>query len=197
MLPIQGQNVHGANMQAATHLAANLKWMRERRALSQAQLATLASVPRSTIANLESGSANPTLAVLLAMANALQVRVEELISTPRARVVKISADQIPRQSRARRGKATIAHLLPDPVAGLEIDRLELGPNSLVIGVPHRPGTREYLCCEKGDVVLRVLGEVVTLAAGDVVAFPGDQKHSYENPGDVDALTFSVVALAPM
>lgn len=184
-------------MQAAAHLAANLKWMRERRSLSQAQLAKLATVPRSTIANLESGSANPTLAVMLAMANALSVRVEELLSAPRARVVKIAASEIPKRSRARRGRATIAHLLPDPVAGLEIDRLELGPQALVIGVPHRPGTREYLCCEQGQLRLRVLGECVDLEAGDVVAFPGDQKHSYENPSDTDALTYSVVALAPL
>lgn len=184
-------------MQASVHLAANLKWLRERRSLSQAQLAKLAEVPRSTIANLESGSANPTLAVLLSMANALQIRIEELLSAPRAQIVKVTAAEIPKRPRARRGQATVAHLLPDPIAGLEIDRLELGPNALVIGIPHRPGTREYLCCEQGQVRLRVLGETVDLLAGDVVAFPGDHKHSYENTGTSDALTYAVVALAPI
>ncbi|TNE84742.1 MAG: XRE family transcriptional regulator [Deltaproteobacteria bacterium] len=184
-------------MEASANLAANLKWMRERRSLSQAQLAKLASVPRSTIANLEGGDANPTLAVLLAMAEALQVRVEELLSPPRARVVKIPASELPARPRARRGTATVKHLLPDPVAGLEIDRLELGPNALVVGIPHRPGTREYLCCERGRVRLTVLGEELVLDPGDVAVFPGDQKHSYANAGETTALTYSVVALAPL
>lgn len=184
-------------MEASVNLAANLKWLRERRSLSQAQLAKLASVPRSTIANLESGSANPTLAVLLAMAEALSVRVEELLSAPRGRVVKIPASEIPSRSRARRGTANVKHMLPDPVAGLEIDRLALGPNSLVVGIPHRPGTREYLCCERGSVRLVVLGEEIILAPGDVAVFPGDQQHSYESVGDQPALTYSVVALAPL
>jgi hypothetical protein len=34
------------------------------------------------------------------------------------------------------------------------------------------------------------------APGDVVVFRGDQKHSYENPGDRTAVGYSVVLLAP-
>ncbi len=44
---------------------------------------SLAGIPRATWANLESGAANPTLAVLVGVAQALQVRLEELIEPPR------------------------------------------------------------------------------------------------------------------
>ena len=63
------------------------------------------------------------------------------------------------------------------------------------GVPHTPGTREYLTCESGEIVLVAAGETWRLAEGDVVAFRGDQKHSYGNPGTRKAVGYSIVVLA--
>jgi XRE family transcriptional regulator, regulator of sulfur utilization len=64
------------------------------------------------------------------------------------------------------------------------------------GTPHTPGTREYLTCERGRIELVVSGERYLLEAGDVVAFAGDQRHSYGNPGEVLAVGFSVVMWIP-
>jgi quercetin dioxygenase-like cupin family protein len=57
-----------------------------------------------------------------------------------------------------------------------------------------PGTREYFTCEEGEVVLAVAGEQWTVAAGDVLVFRGDQRHSYRNPGRKTAVGYSVVLL---
>src|SRR5437867_2783153 len=46
------------------NLGRNIKQLREARTLTQAQLAKVAVLPRATLANLESGAANPTLQVL-------------------------------------------------------------------------------------------------------------------------------------
>ena len=46
------------------NLAANVKRLREARGLSQQRMAELSGIPRPTWASLESGGANPTLAVL-------------------------------------------------------------------------------------------------------------------------------------
>ena len=43
--------------------------------------------------------------------------------------------------------------------------------------------------------LTAAGEKYALAAGDVVAFRGDQKHSYANPGKSRAVGYSVVVIA--
>ena len=64
------------------------------------------------------------------------------------------------------------------------------------GVPHTPGTREYLTCEVGEVEVSVAGQTWLVGPGDVVVFRGDQKHGYRNLGDVDAIAYSVVAIAP-
>ena len=70
------------------------------------------------------------------------------------------------------------------------------PGARLTGVPHTPGTREYLACESGELLLVASGERFHIAAGDVVVFRGDQKHSYENPGARTAVGYSVVLLAP-
>src|SRR3982074_3035036 len=56
---------------AATHLARNLAARRRAPHLTQDALARAAAVPRSTIANLESGAGNPSLVVLVKVAHAL------------------------------------------------------------------------------------------------------------------------------
>ena len=61
--------------EASDHLAANLRWQRERRGLTQSALSKRSGVPRSTIANLEAGGASPTLSVLVGLASALQLGV--------------------------------------------------------------------------------------------------------------------------
>src|SRR5580704_4225680 len=65
------------------HLADNIKAIREARGLSQQQIAKSAAIPRATWTNLESGAANPTLAVLVKVASALEVRLDELLAPPR------------------------------------------------------------------------------------------------------------------
>ena len=79
---------------------------------------------------------------------------------------------------------------------MEIDRIFLEPGAKMPGVPHRPGTSEYLACDKGRLTLWTSGERIDLEEGDVAAFAGDQPHSYHNEGDMPAIGFSVVTLRP-
>jgi quercetin dioxygenase-like cupin family protein len=91
---------------------------------------------------------------------------------------------------------TISALLPDPLAGIEIDRFLLTAGATMKGVPHSAGTREYLFCERGAIELVASGASYALGEGDVVVFRGDQKHSYRNLADGDSVAFSVVLLPP-
>lgn len=175
----------------AGRLGRNVRLLREARGLTQAQVAKLAGLPRATWANLESGAANPTLSVLDRVATAFQVTLEELVAAPRSEARHYPKDALVTKQR---GGARVRKLLPDPIPGMEIDRIELAPRGKMIGVPHTPGTREYLTCEAGEIRLVASGEAYLLATGDVVAFRGDQRHSYENPGSRPAVAFSVVVI---
>ncbi|MGH7294043.1 MAG: helix-turn-helix domain-containing protein [Polyangiaceae bacterium] len=176
----------------AGRLAANIVQLREGRGLTQQQMAKLAGVPRATWAHLESGNANPTLAVLNRAAAALQVSIEELIAAPRSAVKYFPAKDVPVRMR---GPVAIRKLLPEPIPGMEIDRIELPTGARLVGIPHVPGTTEYLTVEKGSIELVASGESWVLAPGDVVVFRGDQRHSYANPGERPAVGYSVVVLA--
>jgi len=176
------------------NLAANIRELRNARGVTQEQMARVSNIPRPTWANLESGSSNPTLSILVKVANALQVPVEELIAPPRAAVKLYKADALPTTTR---GKAKLRKLLPDVIAGLEIDRMEFPAGAYMAGVPHTPGTREYLTCESGSIQLSVAGESWELKPGEVLVFRGDQKHGYRNPGTQTAIAYSVVVLAPV
>jgi transcriptional regulator with XRE-family HTH domain len=180
--------------EVSSHLAANVRRLRDARGLSQQQMARLSGMPRPTWASLESGAANPTLAVLKRAAAALQVSIEELIGPPRTAARLFAAAGA---ALRRRQGATLRPLLPESIAGLDISRMELAPGGHLSGIPHTPGTREYLYCELGRIELVASGERWELGAGDVLVFRGDQRHAYRNLDPRrPCVAVSVVCFAP-
>jgi XRE family transcriptional regulator, regulator of sulfur utilization len=178
----------------AAHLARNLASLRHARGLTQEALAKAAAVPRSTIANLESGDGNPSLVVLVKVAAALGVPIDELLAAPRAKVRRWSAEDV---GSRRRGSGVVERpLVPEPVPDEMMSVMDFAPAAMMGGTPHLPGTREFFTCLDGRVNLMVAGDRHLLAEGDVLAFPGNLPHSYQN---ADALKpargVSVVVLA--
>jgi len=181
-----------ADDSVAKRLGDNMRTLRETRALTQAQMSKLAGLPRATWSNLETGMGNPTLSVLHRVASALQVSIEELIAPPRGGARHYPKGSLPVRAR---GGVEVWRLLPDPIPGMELDRMTFPPSSQLTGIPHTPGAREYLICESGEFTLHAGGEQWHLKPGDVVAFRGDQRHSYLNRGRSVAVGYSVVVLA--
>ena len=178
----------------AARLARNVKQLRLARSQTQQQMAKLSGLPRATWAHIESGAGNPTLAVLHRAAFALQVAIEELIAEPRAEAKHYPKGSLPVRIR---GEVSVRSLLPDEIAGMQIERIELPKGTRLTGVPHTPGTREYLTCETGEIELVASGQSYRLHPGDVVVFRGDQRHSYTNPTPRTAIGYSVVVLKPI
>ncbi len=176
---------------AAKNIAQNLVDLRKRRGLSQAQLAQLSGTTRASVALLESGTSNPTLDLLLKLAQGLRIPIDELISSPRAECKLIKSSDVPVDRRSKYG-VTLRKLLPDKLPSSEIDELILEQDAVLTGVPHIEGTREYFTCIKGEVLIGVLGETYRLEKGDVLSFPGDKPHSYKNVGRTVAQGISVV-----
>ncbi|MGZ3651275.1 MAG: helix-turn-helix domain-containing protein [Bdellovibrionota bacterium] len=173
------------------YLARNIQQLRRALNLSQSALAEKAGIPRSTLTNLETGDSNPSLLNLLAVAGALSVNVEELLSRPRRALEHIPAAEIPEQWKAN-GKARILKLMPDKVRGLMIDALELDASATLAGHPHLKGTKEYLHVLEGELTVVIEGAPVAVKKGDVLAFEGDQPHAYRNTGSRKARALSVV-----
>jgi len=163
----------------AAHLARNLISLRHARALTQDVLAKSSGVPRSTIANLESGEGNPSLTVLVKVAGALGVPIDELLASPRAKVRKWQAADLASRTRGR--GVTMRPLVPEPVPEEMLEVMHFAPNAVMGGTPHLPGTREFFSCLDGRVTIFVAGDRYELSTGDVLGFPGNIPHSYRNP----------------
>lgn len=177
-------------------IADNVKNLRGKQGLTQAALARRSSLPRSTIATIESGSANTGVSSLVKLSSALRVSLDELISRPRPRTQLIRHHEIKTNTRSG-GQVLQFKLLPDPIHGMELDKFILKPKALMKGIPHIRQTREYLNCIDGEIIVTCDGEKFHLKKGDLLAFPGDVHHSYSNPGDTDASCFSTVVLAKL
>jgi transcriptional regulator with XRE-family HTH domain len=178
----------------AEHLARNLLGLRHARGLTQQELARSADVPRSTVANLESGSGNPSLAVLVKVSRALGAPIDELLGSPRAKVRRWKNAELGAQKRGR--GVTMTPLVPEPVPEELLATMDFAPGAVMGGTPHLPGTREYFTMLDGEVVIVVAGDEHALEAGDVLAFPGNVPHSYRNASTKKpARGVSVVILA--
>jgi transcriptional regulator with XRE-family HTH domain len=166
-----------------------MRQLREMRRYTQRRLSERSGVPRPTIATLESGSANPTLTVLGQVAAALQVSIEELIGPPRHMGRKYRVEEL--AVRSKRG-VEFRQVVPDPIPGITLERMRFPPESRVTGIPHTAGSREYLICESGRIVLTTESQRWDLGPGEVVVYRGDQAHGYSNPHDVEAVAYTMI-----
>ncbi len=181
------------DQQLSERLATNLRRLRHARGATQAELSTLAGVPRATWTHLESGQGNPTLDVVFRVSQALQVTLEELLRPPAAAARHYPARSLPTR---RRGQSTERRLLPDPLPGNGFSRLELGRGAQVTGRRHPAGSHEYLTCESGELTLTAEGESFTLRPGDVLVFRGDLSHSYKSTARGASVAYSLVVRGP-
>jgi transcriptional regulator with XRE-family HTH domain len=119
--------------QVATHLARNLVSLRHARTLTQEGLAKTAGVPRSTITNLESGEGNPSLSVLVKVADTLGVPIDELLASPRAKVRHWPGSDLATRSPGR--GVTIRPLVPEPVPDEMLTVMDFAPKGAMRGTP--------------------------------------------------------------
>lgn len=178
----------------ARYLALNLQELRKAKGWTQQSLAKISQVPRSTITHLESGTGNPSLSNLIKIADALAIGLEELLAQPRSSVRLFKAEEIPWVEKAK-GQVIVRKILPERPRGVTIDRMEILPGGYMGGIPHILGCKEYFCPQQGEFEVVVGGERYQVRRGDVLAFPGDQKHAYRNAGSSMAVAISVVVPA--
>lgn len=69
-----------SNDKKLPNIGDNIKKIRQERGISQDRLSKLADLSLNTVVNVETGgSANPTIETLTRIANALEVKVDDLI----------------------------------------------------------------------------------------------------------------------
>ncbi len=146
------------------------------------QLAEAAGVSRRALVNVEQGAANPSVGTLLRLSDALGVGLPALVEPPTPRSVRVTrrGEGAVLWSSEAGGRGVLVAGTPPPDV-VELWEWILGPGDHYTSAAHVPGTRELVQVQQGTVTIEAGDQAVTLRAGDAVAFPGDQKHSYANP----------------
>ena len=180
----------------ATAIGERVRQERTARQWTLDQLAAAAGVSRRMVVNVEQGSANPSVGILLRISDALGIGLPSLVDLPRPRPVKVT----------RRGDGAISWAGDHGGRGMLVagtgppDVVELwdwllGPSDRHVSEAHTSGTKELLQVHEGTVVVEVAETSVELAAGDALTFPGDVDHSYANHGTEPA-RFSLAVVEP-
>lgn len=160
-------------------VADNVRSLRERAGLSLSELAVEAGVGKSTLSQLESGRANPSIETLWAIARALSVPFGRLIelAVPDVHVVRagdgvrVDAADAPYHarllaSRTRRG-------------AFELYRIDAEPGPARDAEGHIGGAVEHVLVLAGRMRVGPHDAAVELGPGDLASFAGDVRHVYQ------------------
>ena len=178
--------------------AANLRRLRKHAKLTQAELAERARVPRATLANMEQDGSNPGVQAIAAVAKALGVGLDELLSpAPERRYFKIPADE-QQEYRAENGRFLARLVSPIASKGVQLHYVTILPNCRSLGRPHPLGAQEFFLTLSGTAIVQIDEDAVEVEAGALVQFPGHRKHTYINRDPLQVVTaISVVVFQPL
>jgi transcriptional regulator with XRE-family HTH domain len=161
-------------------VAANLRQLRGDAGLTLSELAAEANVGKSTLAQLESGRANPSVETLWAIAAALNVPFARLVEEHRPTLRVVRAADVPvvpsSETPGWAGRSLAYH---DRRGPFEIYQLDLDAGTTRHADPHQAGVVQYLFVLSGRLRTGPSGDLVELTAGDLITFAGDEPHHYE------------------
>jgi transcriptional regulator with XRE-family HTH domain len=171
--------------------------LRQAHALSLDELSRKAGVSKSMLSQIERAQANPTVAVVWRLANALGVPIAELLGSapvaPAAPAITLVPTQATPSLRSPDGLCELRILGPVEMAGqFEWYELKLQPGGVLDSQPHEPGTREHLTVAAGSMELQVADASQKLKSSETARYPADCKHSIRNTSKSAASAWLVV-----
>lgn len=180
----------------AALIGQRIRARRTSRQWSLDEVATRSGVSRRTLVAIEQGQANPSIAVLSSISDALGIAFAALVGAGATEALQVRrSGEGPLLWEGDDGGT--AHLAGS-LGGSNVAELwewRMSAGEVHHSAPHPPGTRELLSVHSGKVTLGVQESSVVLAAGDSASHAGDVEHSYANEGR-SAAVFSVVVHYP-
>ena len=161
-------------------VAANIRALRMQAGLTLADLAAAAGLGKSTLAQLESGRANPSVETLWAIAAALRVPFARIVEEERPSLRVVRARDVPAmRSEETPGWAGRLLAASQRRGTFDLYALDLEAGSVRHADPHHAGVVEHLVLVEGRLRVGPQSGPVELGRGDLVTFAGDVPHMYE------------------
>jgi transcriptional regulator with XRE-family HTH domain len=164
-------------------VSANCRRFRKARGLTYDALAKRSSISKGMLVEIEKGRANPSIAILCRLANALGVSLAELLAhdvqTTRLIEHKRGAGKVCWETKSG-NRAILIDAVRLSDIGVEIWHWTLSPREHFDGAAHGRGTSEFLYVLRGILTVHVSGETKSAAAGAVLRLTADASHRYSN-----------------
>jgi DNA-binding XRE family transcriptional regulator/quercetin dioxygenase-like cupin family protein len=151
-----------------------LRRLRERRGVTLTALATQTGISKSTLSRLESGQRKPSLELLLPLAKAHHLPLDELVGAPR-----VGDPRVRMRPRTRNGR--LVYPLTDGTSGIAVWKVVIPPETDRKLRTHAGYERLYVLT--GELQL-ILGEHdLVLQPGEVAEFDTRLPHWFGPTGD--------------
>jgi transcriptional regulator with XRE-family HTH domain len=161
-------------------VAANVRALRLDAGMTLADLASAAGLGKSTLAQLESGKANPSVETLWAIAAALRVPFARIVEEDRSALRVVRARDVPPMHSAEAPGWAGRLLATSHGRGtFDLYTLDLEADTTRHADPHHTGVTEHLIVVVGRMRVGPETGPVELEAGDLVTFAADVPHVYE------------------
>ena len=170
--------------------------LRQAQSLSLDELSRKAGVSKSMLSQIERAQANPTVAVVWRLANALGVPMGDLLGgapAPAAPAITVVPVHATPSLRNPDGACELRILGPIDLAGqFEWYALTLQAGGALDSQAHEHGTREHLTVLSGSVEVVSGEERQRLKTGDTARYAADRPHAIRNVGKSPASGWLVV-----
>lgn len=180
----------------APQIGPQIQALRKSFALTLDDLAKSSGVSRSMLSQIERGQANPSLATVWALCNALKVDIAELIVghvTERKPHVEVASASFTPEIKTEDGSCTLRILSPaNHAEEYEWYELIFQPGGSLDSKPHAKGTREHLTVLEGEVEVQVGPEVVDVPKGATARYSADIAHTIRATGSTGARALLVM-----
>lgn len=165
-------------------LGGKLRALRTARRLTLEQLSAMAGVSKAMLSQIEQDKVNPTVAVMLKIAAALEISISDLIDSPhRGHVIRIIPASDKRYTFLADPDCTIRTLSPmNMEKNIEFYRVTLEHGAELSSESHFPGTEEFVYVNRGRVRLVTEEEATTIGRGDSIHYRADVPHRLVNAG---------------
>ncbi len=186
-------NKHSEKKSPARH-GGRLKSLRLARGLTLEQLSRMAGVSKAMLSQIEQDKVNPTVAVMLKIARAMQLNISDLIDSPSRenifRIIPASDDHYTFRSDPL---CTIRTLSPLSLEkSIEFYHLKLEAGGELQSEPHFPGTEEFLHITRGQMSVASGDQTAEIKKGDSIHYRVDISHTLRNTARGPAEAYMIV-----
>lgn len=165
------------------NIALNLSRIRRAKGMSLDMTAEQTGVSKSMLAQIEKGTANPSIGVLGRIISGLRIDLDDLVSPPPQDTILVRvADTEPTKDVP--GQYTVRTCFPFlENHRVEIYHIEIQPGGVYPAGSHGERTREYVSVQTGTLRLELQDGNHIVQPGEIFRFESSQEHRYYSVGD--------------